>query len=41
MPEKPTDPLSKIEWIILRITLLLLLLIGIIKVLKIELSSLW
>ncbi len=39
--QKPDDLLTKIEWIILRIALLLLLLIGIIKVLKVEISSLW
>ncbi len=39
--QKPTDTLTKIEWIILRIALILLLLIGILKVLKVELSSLW
>lgn len=35
------DPLHTIEWLILRIALILLTLIGIIKVLKVELSSLW
>lgn len=35
------DPLHKAEWLILRIALLLLTLIGIVKVLKVELSSLW
>lgn len=38
---KSNDPLAKVEWLILRIALILLLLIGIIKVLKVELSSLW
>ena len=38
---KPNDALAKIEWYILRIAIILLLLIGIMKVLKAELSSLW
>jgi hypothetical protein len=42
MPElKPDDWLSKVEFVILRIALLLLLLIGIFKVLKVEVESLW
>jgi len=35
------DVFSRIEWVLLRIALLGLLLIGIIKVLKVELTSLW
>lgn len=35
------DPLHTVEGMILRIALLLLTLIGIVKVLKTELSSLW
>lgn len=35
------DVFSRIEWVLLRIMLLALLLIGAIKVLKVELSSLW
>ncbi len=38
---KPTDPFDKAELIILRISLILLLLIGILKVLIVEVSSLW
>lgn len=35
------DPFGKVEWIIIRILLILLLLIGVFKVLKVELSGLW
>lgn len=35
------DFFSKVEWIILRIALILFLLVGIIKVLKVEILSLW
>lgn len=35
------DIFSKIEWVLLRIAIILLLLIGIIKVLKVEIMSLW
>ena len=41
MDMRSRDPLAKVEWVILRIALLLLLLIGIFKVLKVELASLW
>lgn len=36
-----SDKLARIEWLIIRVALLLLLLIGIVKVIKVELSSLW
>jgi hypothetical protein len=35
------DIFSKVEWIILRIALILFLLVGIVKLLKIEISALW
>jgi hypothetical protein len=35
------DPFGNIERVILRITLIILLLIGVVKLLKTELSSLW
>jgi hypothetical protein len=41
MNKIPKDLFARIEWILLKITLLLLLLIGILKVLKVEFMSLW
>jgi hypothetical protein len=42
MPELPSkDLFDKVEWIVLRIALILLLLIGLVKALKVELDSLW
>jgi hypothetical protein len=41
MQKQKKDIFLKVEWIILRIALILLLLIGIFKVLKVELSGLW
>ncbi len=37
----PEDKIAKLEQLLFRIFLLLLLLIGIFKVLKVEMSSLW
>lgn len=36
-----TETFSKIEWTILRVVGLLLLLITVVKIVKVELSSLW
>jgi hypothetical protein len=38
---KPSDPFSKVEWIIIRVFLIILLLLSIIKLLKAEWLSLW
>ena len=38
---RPSDPFDRAELIILRVALILLLLIGVLKVLIAELTSLW